>query len=240
MLHELDTALRALVEREIGSDGDIQVDFDAPTKDWASHRNRPTIDLYLYDIRQDLTRYQFGHVPVRNDEGIVARRRPQPKYFRLAYLVTAWTQRAEDEHRLLSSLMVTFLRHETVPMDLLEGSLAELGLSIPLAVALPPPQDRSLSDVWSALGGVLKPSLDLTIIAPLMPERPGDVGAPVRDEPQLAMSRLRSATDDASFEPTPETAGGRPVPDGVERVAGQRPPPAAAQPRVVRRVRRRT
>jgi hypothetical protein len=232
MLHELDTALRALVERELGPDGDIQVDFDAPTKDWASHRNRPTIDLYLYDIRQDVTRYQFGHVPVRNNEGVVAQRQPQPKFFRLAYLVTAWTQRAEDEHRLLSSLLVTFLRHEVVPMDLLDGSLADLGLSVPLAVALPPPQDRSLSDVWSALGGELKPSLDLTIIAPLLPERPGAVGAPVKAEPQLTMSRSGSISG--------ETAGGRPVPDGVERIPGQRPPPPVTPPRVVRRVRGRS
>ncbi len=69
MLHELDTALRALVEREIGDDADVEIDFDAPTKDWASHRNRPTIDIYLYDIRQDVTRYQFGH-------DRAARRRP--------------------------------------------------------------------------------------------------------------------------------------------------------------------
>jgi Pvc16 N-terminal domain len=231
MLHELDTALRALVEREVGANGDIQVDFDAPTKDWASHRNRPTIDIYLYDIRQDLTRYQFGHVNVHNEEGFVAQRQPQPKFFRLAYLMTAWTQRAEDEHRLLSALMVTFLRHETVPADLLDGSLAELEFPIPIAVALPPPQDRSLSDVWSALGGELKPSLDVTIIAPLLPERATDAGGPVRAEPRLSVAR-RGA-------PSVETAGGRPVPDGVERVPGQRPPPPASQPRLVRRARTR-
>ena len=107
MLHELDTALRALVEREIGDDGEVEIDFDAPTKDWASHRNQPTIDIYLYDIRQDVT-----PLPVRRGRRARRRRhrrpqrRPQPKFFRLAYLVTAWTQRAEDEHRLLSALMV--------------------------------------------------------------------------------------------------------------------------------------
>ena len=99
--------------------------------------------------------------------------------------MTAWTQRAEDEHRLLSALLVTFLRHDMVPMDLLDGSLAELGIPLPLAVALPPPQDRALSDVWSALGGELKPSLDVTIVAPLLPERYAEVGPPVLLEPML-------------------------------------------------------
>ena len=138
--------------------------------------------------------------------------------------MTAWTQRAEDEHRLLSTLMVTFLRHEIVPMDLLDGSLAELGLSIPLAVALPPPQDRSLSDVWSALGGELKPSLDLTLIAPLLPERAAEAGAPVKDEPVISMARV--GAEDG------ERAGGRP---GARRTPtrplGQRPPPPVDRPR---------
>jgi len=219
MLHELDNALRALVERELGDDGDVEVEFDAPTKDWASHRNRPTIDIYLYDIRQDLTRSQFGQIAVRDANGELKQRRPHPKFFRLAYLVTAWTQRAEDEHRLLSSLMVTFLRHETVPMDLLEGSLAELGISIPLAVALPPPQDRSLSDVWSALGGELKPSLDVSVIAPLLPERFDDAGPPVRVEPLLNVVNRRTDVVEGS--------GGRPMPPTRVRgaVDQRRPPP---------------
>jgi hypothetical protein len=219
MLHELDTALRALVELELGDDADVEVEFDAPTKDWASHRNRPTIDIYLYDIRQDLTRSQFGQIAVRASDGSLTQRRPQPKFFRLAYLVTAWTQRAEDEHRLLSSLMITFLRHETVPMDLLQGSLAELGISIPLAVALPPPQDRALSDVWSALGGELKPSLDVSVIAPLLPERFQDAGPPVTLEPMLNVVDRRTMAREAS--------GARPMPpDRVRGVVSEtRPPP---------------
>ncbi len=219
MLHEIDTALRALLDQEIVRDTDVEVDFEAPTKDWATRRNRPTIDIYLYDIRQELSRSQFGQVTVRDEDGNIAQRRPTPKFFRLAYLVTAWTQRPEDEHRLLSALMVTFLRHEVVPPELLSGSLADLGISIPIAVALPAPQDRALSDVWSALGGELKPSLDVTLIAPLLPERFHEVGPPVRDEPVLAVARVGNEES--------EQAGGRPVPPdrGRELVDMRRPPP---------------
>jgi hypothetical protein len=219
VLHELDIALRALVDQEIVRDTDVEVDFEAPTKDWATRRNRPTIDIYLYDIRQELSRSQFGQVTVRDAEGNIAQRRPPPKFFRLAYLVTAWTQRPEDEHRLLSALMATFLRHEIVPAELLGGTLADLGISIPIAVALPAPQDRALSDVWSALGGELKPSLDLTLVAPLLPERFDEVGPPVRDEPVLALARVGG--------PEPEVAGGRPMPPDRERDPAdtRRPPP---------------
>ena len=204
MLHELDTALRALVEREIATDGEVEIDFDAPTKDWAAHRNQPTIDIYLYDIRQDV-----HPLPVRRGRASATttasspQRRPQPKFFRLAYLVTAWTQRAEDEHRLLSALMVTFLRHDIVPPDLLDGSLADLGISIPMAVALPPPQDRALSDVWSALGGELKPSLDVSLIAPLLPERFAEVGPPVHARAGAQGGRPRAPA------PARRTAAGR-------------------------------
>jgi hypothetical protein len=231
MLHDLDNALRALVEREIGDVAGVEIDFDAPTKDWATHRNAPTIDIYLYDIRQDLSRAQFGQLAERNAEGIVARRRPQPKYFRVAYLVTAWTQRAEDEHRLLSALMVAFLKHEVVPPELLGGSLSDLGIGIPMAVALPPPQDRSLSDVWSALGGELKPSLDLSLIAPLLPERSTQAGPPVTKEPQVTMIDRRNDTA--------ETHGGRSMPEGRQPGDGERrrPPPDANEDRSRRRVR---
>jgi hypothetical protein len=217
VLHELDNALRALLEREVGGDADVEVEFDAPTKDWATRRNRPTIDIYLYDIRQEVSRSQFGQVSVRDEDGNISQRRPLPKFFRLAYLVTAWTQRPEDEHRLLSALLATFLRHEVVPAELLNGSLSELGISIPMAVALPTPQDRSLSDVWTALGGELKPSLDLSIIAPLLPERFEDAGPPVTEEPVLAMERDAEVL---------ERVGGRPVPpDRRAAPVDFRPPP---------------
>ncbi len=224
MLHELDSALRALVQRDVAADGEVAVDFDAPTKEWASHRNQPTINIYLYDIRQDLQRNQFGEVTVRDDDGLIAERRPQPKFFRLAYLVTAWTQRAEDEHRLLSALLATFVRVETVPTELLTGSLAELGIAVPMAVALPPPQDRALSDVWSALGGELKPSLDVSIIAPLLPDRLLEVGPPVQVEPVLKVVDRSTGAG--------EILGARPMPD--DRAPGvlpdRRPPPRPVAP----------
>ena len=86
--------------------------------------------------------------------------------FKLSYLVTAWTQRPEDEHRLLSTILACALRYDALPRDILSGSLREQPLNMPVTVALPPPEDRALSDVWTALGGELKPSLDLVITAP--------------------------------------------------------------------------
>ena len=166
VIHEVDVALRSLIEQEATDGTEVEVVFDAPTKDWASRRNTPTIDVYLYDIREDLRRRERGLINEYDERDRITARHLPPRHFKLSYLVTAWTQRPEDEHRLLSALLSCFLRHDAIPRELLTGPLAEIGLPLPVTIALPPPEDRSFADVWSALGGELKPSLDVVITAP--------------------------------------------------------------------------
>ena len=179
MIHEVDSALRALIDRETGI-RDVEVVFDAPTRDWAGRRTVPTIDVYLYDIREDLRRRERGVLNEYNEDQtrIVGRHLP-PRHFKLSYLVTAWTQRPEDEHRLLSALLLAFLKFDAMPAELLDGPLAEMNLPVPLTVGLPPPEDRAFADVWSALGGELKPSLDIVVTAPTDTGQRRETGPPV-------------------------------------------------------------
>jgi hypothetical protein len=188
VFYEVDEALRALVRTEVAPSADVEVAFDAPTREWAGRRNAPTINLYLYDIREDLRRRERGLVNSYDDRGVVVERRHPPRHFKVTYLITAWTQRPEDEHRLLSSLLYAFLRNETLPQHLLTGRLAEIGLPVEVSVALPPPEDRSFADVWSALGGELKPSLDVVVTAPVDGGRRFPAGAPVEDGLAVALS----------------------------------------------------
>lgn len=185
VIYEVDTALRTLIERETGI-RDVEVVFDAPTRDWAGRRTVPTVDVYLYDIREDLRRRERGVLNEYNDDHtrIVGRHTP-PRHLKLSYLVTAWTQRPEDEHRLLSALLGAFLRYEALPSDLLSGPLAEIGLPVPLTVGLPPPEDRGFADVWSALGGELKPSIDVVVIAPVNTGQQYPLGPPVTSLPRF-------------------------------------------------------
>ena len=81
------------------------------------------------------------------------------------------------------------------PSDLLVGSLATAPVPTLTTLALPPTADRSLSDVWSAMGGELKASIDLVVIAPLEPSRDFETGPPV-DRPPL----LRISADERSEE----------------------------------------
>jgi len=187
VIHEVDSALLALIRREATGARDIEVVFDAPTKDWAGRRNAPTIDVYLYDIREDLRRRERGLINEYDEGQRIAARHLPPRHFKLSYLVTAWTQRPEDEHRLLSGLLSCFLRYDAIPADLLTGPLAELGAPVPITIALPPPEDRSFADVWSALGGELKPSLDLVVCAPTDTGRRYEAATLVSAPPRVSM-----------------------------------------------------
>ena len=196
MIHEVDESLRLLMRQEALQGGDIDILFETPTKDWASRRNTPTIDVFLYDIREDIGRREEGIVDIRDAEGRVVDRRRPPRYYKLSYLVTAWTQRPEDEHRLLSACMSAFLKHGELPKELLVGSLEEMGLSVMVNIALPPPQDRSISDIWTALGGELKPSLELVVVAPLETSFPIFVGPLLTEPPVFGVRRAHGTVLD--------------------------------------------
>jgi hypothetical protein len=185
VIDDVDESLRALVRRDVAPHGDIDVVFDAPTKDWAARRTTPTVDVYLYDIREDLRRRQLGMSDVRDAAGKVVSHRQPPRFFKLSYLLTAWTQRPEDEHRLLAALLDCFLRHDAIPVEDLTGRLSVQGVPLPLTLAIPPPEDRALSDVWSALGGELKPSLDLVVVAPWDLDRAVPAAPPVTEPPRI-------------------------------------------------------
>ena len=209
MIQDVDESLRALVKRDALNGSKADVAFDAPTKEWSSRRNTPTIDLYLYDIREDLEQRQVMWEDIRGDSRdprLITERRPPPRRFKLSYLVTAWTQRPEDEHRLLSALLGCFLRHPILPADALSGTLVEARQPIILNIALPPPQDRSLSDVWSALGGELKPSLDLVVIAPFEIKVAMPAGPPVLEEPRFGFTGPDGESEDAA---TPAARAGK-------------------------------
>ncbi|ALO13216.1 hypothetical protein AQF52_7630 [Streptomyces venezuelae] len=192
MIHEIDESLRRLLAPAVTGD----IAFDAPTRDWAARRNSPTLNAYLYDIREDVARRERGAYAERDAHGIVTRRRQPPRWFRLSYLVTAWTARPEDEHRLLSGALALLLPHEVLTGDAVPESVRPITESLPLAVAMPPAESRSLADIWSALGGELKPSLDVVISTPF-PVTPVYEVAPPVTEGELHVRGIDGRPDDS-------------------------------------------
>ncbi|MEU6439980.1 DUF4255 domain-containing protein [Streptomyces sp. NPDC047046] len=181
MIHEVDEVVKSLLGGGGLAGTGIDISFEAPSRDWAARRTGPSVNVYLYDIREDVNRRQRGQVPVKDARDIVVRRKQPPRWFRLSYLVTAWTRTPQDEHRLLSAVLATLLPHELLPAATLPPALAALGLSVPLSVASAQTEARSFAEIWSALDGELKPSLDLALTVPFPAYPEYDAGPPVTE-----------------------------------------------------------
>ncbi|MEW2546301.1 DUF4255 domain-containing protein [Streptomyces sp. NPDC047002] len=198
MIHEVDEALRALLDGSGLAASGVEVAFDAPTRDWAARRTAPTVCVFLYDIREDNTRRGSSGGEVYDEEGHVVARRAPARWFELTYLVTAWASRPQDEHRLLSQVLARLVSTDTLGPELLTGSLAELGLIVGLDAGGTGLDAPDASDVWSALGGELRPSLGVRVRAPLAGIRraaapPVTEGLVVRPIPQAGSEDAESA-----------------------------------------------
>ncbi len=196
MIHDVDESLRALVRRDVLNGSRVELAFDAPTREWSARQNAPTISLYLYDIREDTSRREVGWETQRGADRIATQHAQPPRRFRLSYLITAWTQRPEDEHRLLAAMLGCFLRAPMLPSDVLVGDLTGTSLPVLTTIALPPPSDRSIADVWSALGGELKPSLDLVVTAPMDASVRIPAAPPVLESPRIRVVRPDGSIDE--------------------------------------------
>ncbi|MFJ8628380.1 DUF4255 domain-containing protein [Kitasatospora sp. NPDC093550] len=180
MIHEVDEALRLLLGEAGLPERGVEVVFDAPTKDFASRRTAPTVSVFLYGIREETARRQAGAVSEYDADGLVTGLRAAPRWFELAYLVTVWTNRPQDEHRLLSEVLQCLTAVDALPARLLTGTLERQGLTVGLDISGRETGLPSVSDVWSALGGELRPSIDLRVLAPL-PGGHTAVGPPVTE-----------------------------------------------------------
>jgi hypothetical protein len=160
MLHLLDETLEAFLREEIPLPvRQVDVSFSAPDEDWGAKLSRPTVNLFLWDIRQNFSERTAGSELVE-ENGRKFRRSPRPRVD-CRYLVTAWTTDVGDEHQLLGSLLVAFLSHPEIGAAHLRGLLADVRPLPTLSVAAP--TETTSSDFWSAIKGKLKPGLDLLV-----------------------------------------------------------------------------
>lgn len=168
MIDELDESLEALLKRELppSISGQISVSFAAPDDDFHSSVTLPAVDLFLYDVRENLELRSNEDFVERDTDGTGTRTRA-PVRVDASYLITAWPgstekDRPEDEHRLLGEVLQALLRYRTLPRGVLKGSLANQGLPLPVSV-LQPGRLQSLGEFWQALGGKPKAALNYTV-----------------------------------------------------------------------------
>ena len=163
MLADLDETLRALLKREIarhGFDG-VEIAFDAPAREWSSQLSSPTVNLFLYDIRES---GDFRPTEWQTDRSNGQHReiRP-PMMMECSYAVTAWTQAVEDEHRLLSQVLGVLFAFPQLPADALTGRLTETARRFAIEGRIGQAKSDGKADFWSAVGGQYKASLDYVV-----------------------------------------------------------------------------
>jgi hypothetical protein len=173
MIDEIDEALRKFLIREVPiKNGEVDIKFEQPRREWSARLSRPTLNLFLYDIRENpkMRAQQPAWIVEKGDNGGFTRRR-QPAKFRLFYVVTAWAKDPEDEHRLLSRTLMALFRHPRLPGDLLPEASRDLEGHALLQVAQE--EDfQNASDLWSAMDNEMRPAIVCVVTMTVDPYLP--------------------------------------------------------------------
>ena len=195
MFHLIDQALEQYLRAEVPLPStDVDVAFNAPAKDWSARLSRPTVNLFLWDIRRSALRQRAGMEEVEI-EGTKFRRQP-PRSVEMRYLVTAWSSEHRDEHQLLGNVAAAVLSNRALPERYLPDGF-ELPDRNPVEMVLTTTADLKPNDFWSSIDGQLKPGLDIVVtfrvatrlVEVAEPATGVDVGVGDRNDPSRSSSR---------------------------------------------------
>jgi hypothetical protein len=163
MINDLDETLKQLLVEKAGlNSSEVDISFDIPTREWSTPVTRPTVNLYLFDLRENRQLRETYWDDEPGETGRINLKR-RPLRIDLSYMITCWTSETEDQHRLLWRVMETFFRHSPLPDDILQGDLRSLTHPVRTEVAQPDGVLKNVSDFWGALENQLRPSVALVV-----------------------------------------------------------------------------
>ncbi len=173
MLADLDETLRQLLIVELPvKNGELDISFDLPKRDWSSRISKPTVNLFLYDVRENnvLRQHQWERPTSSpsNAGAPTAHLKRTPLRVDCSYMITAWAADPEDEHRLLTRCMLALFRHPTLPSRFLVGTVQNPPFDIQARLA----QHDALedpSDLWNVLDNEMRPGVSYVVTLALDP-----------------------------------------------------------------------
>lgn len=167
MIQDLDDTLKELLIQKVPIENSvIEIKFEMPDKDWESKLTKPTINVYLYDIRENHELRSNETYLSRN--GAVGTETRAPVRMDFAYLISVWTREIADEHRLLGTILKTLLRYPILPPEILKGEMATQ--SIPLRAWVTQPERMPNAwEFWGAIDGRLKAGLSYMVTVAVEP-----------------------------------------------------------------------
>lgn len=177
MIGSVDDTIKVLLEQELGRvlSEAPEISFDTPDQDFKPTTR--TVDLFLYDVRENRELRSNEWLVQRQSSGVVTQQRA-PVRIDCSYLITAWAGDVHSEHILLGHVMQALLRHPTIPAAVLQGSLAGQEPPLPTST-LQPGRLQSMAEFWQALGGKPRAVLNYTVTVSLTVQEPVTLGPPV-------------------------------------------------------------
>ncbi|MFF4282782.1 DUF4255 domain-containing protein [Streptomyces kronopolitis] len=165
VVHLVDEALKVELLKGPLRGAHAQVSFETPDSDWSVRSSGPRVNAFLYSIEEDNSRAASGNISVVDQGGSVIGFESPPRYFRLSYMVSVWTQSTADEHRMLGQLLEWFVCTETLTVQTASGDT--LRLQLKLRKSPDDGRESPVSRVWSSLRTPIRPVLDLTVMISL-------------------------------------------------------------------------
>jgi hypothetical protein len=167
VINDLDETIKYLLTKEVPLEPSaVDISFEAPDREWTTRISKPTVNIYLYDLREnhELRSYEWT---VEHNHNNTATKKKAPPRVDLSYLVTVWAKHIIDEHRLLASILAALIRHTVLPDQMLQGVLKDIAYPIHASTAQPDGLLKNPADLWTALDNLLKPSINYVVTLPL-------------------------------------------------------------------------
>jgi hypothetical protein len=147
VIQDVDDTLRELLVQKVPVDSTaIDIKFEMPNKDWSATVTKPTINLFLYDVRENRELRSSERTLSRT--GNTGTETRAPARVDLSYLISVWTTDVSDEHQLLGSILGTLLEFPLLPPEVLKGSMQTQPLPLQAWIAQP----ERLPNPWEFWG----------------------------------------------------------------------------------------
>lgn len=178
-IRHIDSALHDLLQKLPGPSANnllpqAKLTYGMPNKSWTFLSSGLSLSTYLYKIALNTSLRSNERPIVRSNDGQLIQSQPSV-YLDCWYLITAWNgqQRAQlsdpieqQEHQLLSEVLLLLLKNPVFPKDKLPASLPGVQEEVPLTLI--PPEEGGLSaDFWSGFENGPRPFLICRITAPI-------------------------------------------------------------------------
>ena len=176
MLEHVDDSLEAMLRATVPlSVTDIDVSFEAPDREWGAKLTRPTVNVFLWDIRRSTNQAASGLKQVMRDG--VRVHQPAFPVLELRYVVTAWTSDHGDERALLAGLLRSLLANGEMPREFMHETFH--ALERPKIEVARAGEDHM--DVFKALEGKVKPGINIVLSIEMDIGMFTEAGPPIRE-----------------------------------------------------------